>query len=84
MRHRRALFTTIWIIAIGVVLATLSAFPWEQSKAMYGYVISLGLQWSGIVVAILGIFALIMTFLNEYLDKEKKPSQKERKTTETA
>ena len=83
MKHRRALFTTIWIIAIGVVLATLSAFPWEQSKAMYGYVISLGLQWSGIVVAILGIFALIMTFLNEYLDREKTLS-KRTKTTETA
>lgn len=78
MRHRRALFASIWIIAIGVVLLISSAFPYNEFQISWAHMLSLGVQWVGTVIAILGVFALIMTFLSEYLDREKKPSEKER------
>jgi len=83
MKHRRALFTSIWIVAIGVILAISSAFPYNDFQIPWAHGLSVGLQWSGAVVFTLGIFAFVITFLNEYLDRDKKVSQKERKTVET-
>ncbi len=76
MKHRRALFTSIWIVAVGVILAISSAFPYNEFQISWAHELGLGLQWSGTIIIIVGAFTFVVTFLNEYLDRDKKADKK--------
>lgn len=85
MKHRRALFVSIWIIAMGIVLwisgqvvggmgIIYHAGGWFSSgwyELTWAYYLGVGLVWAGIIVIILGAFGIITTGIKEYLDREK-------------
>jgi len=86
MKHRRSLFISIWVIAIGIVLWISGSIiggmgiiyhaggwfnpSWYELTSMYYF--GVGMVWSGIIALILGVFGIITTFIREYLDKEQK------------
>jgi hypothetical protein len=85
MKHRKALFVSIWVIAIGVVLLISGsviggmgiiyhAGAWFNPawyELTWAYYLGVALVWSGITAIVLGGFGIITTALKEYLDREK-------------
>jgi len=53
-----------------------SAFPYYEFQITWAHELGVGLRWSGTVVITLGMFALAITLLQEYLDREKEPPSK--------
>jgi uncharacterized membrane protein len=78
MKHRNAFFRTIWIIALGVILSIFSAFPWSDFSISWSNKLSVSLQWAGAAVITIGIFALAITLIQEYLDREKESPPRRR------
>jgi hypothetical protein len=77
MKYRKNFFRTIWVIAIGVIFLISSAFPWGDFSISWAHEFSISLAWVGTVIIIVGIFALAITLLQEYLDrKEENPSKR--------
>jgi apolipoprotein N-acyltransferase len=76
MKHRKAFFRTIWVIAFGVILTIFSAFPWGDFSISWSSELSVSLEWAGAAVITLGVFALAITLIQEYLDREKENPSK--------
>jgi hypothetical protein len=53
------------------------AFPWGDFSITWANESSISLEWAETILITLGIFALDITLIQEYLDREKeKPSKK--------
>jgi len=84
MKYRKALFVSVWVIALGIIL-------WISGQVLGGYGIiyheggwfspdwyeltwvhylGVGLAWSGIVALIVGVFGIVTTGMKEYLDRQ--------------
>ncbi len=88
MKHRKALFTSIWTIALGIALwisgQILGGYGiiyhagdwWNPSwyELTWAFHLGAGLALFGIIVLILGVFGIITTAMKEYLDREKEKS----------
>jgi len=86
MKHRKALFVSIWTIALGIVLwisgqiiggygIIYHAGDWwnpSRYELIWAFRLVVGLVSFGVVVLILGVFGLITTAMKEYLDREPK------------
>jgi hypothetical protein len=85
MKHRKALFVSIWVIAIGIVLWISGSvvggvgiiyhaggwFTPAWYELTWAFYLGVGLVWAGIIAIILGAFGMLTTVLKEYLDREK-------------
>jgi len=89
MKHRRALFRSIWVIAVGIALyisglvvggmgIIYHAGGWFNPgwyEYTWGFYLGVGLVWAGITDLIFGFFGFGTTLLKEYLDREKNQTQ---------
>lgn len=87
MIHRKSLFISLWVIAIGIALwisgsivggmgIIYHAGGWFTSgwtELTWAYYLGVGMAWSGIIAIVLGAFGILTTFIREYLDKGQKP-----------
>lgn len=86
MKHRKALFASIWMIALGVSLwisgqVVGSKFGiiyhegswWNPAwyELTWAFHLGVGLALSGIVVIILSIFGIVTASVKEVLDRKK-------------
>jgi hypothetical protein len=85
MKHKKSLFASIWIIALGIVFWISGSIIGDMGivyraggwfgiawhELTWVYCLSVGLAWSGITVIILGVFGIITAGMKEYLNREK-------------
>lgn len=85
MKHRRSLFASMWIIAIGIFLLIIAPtivdygviyhagdwlhVGWYEYTGIYDFAVAL--FWVGVAMLILGSFGIVTTMMREYLDREK-------------
>jgi len=88
MKHRKALFISVWVIALGIVLWVSGQIIggqgiiyhaggwWNPSwyELTWAFYLGVGLAWSGVIALILGVFGIVTTAMKEYLDREKEQS----------
>lgn len=88
MKHRKALLTSIWVIALGIALWISGSviggmgiiyheggwFNPGWYELTWAYYLGIALAWSGIIAIIFGVFGIITTGIKEHLDKGKQVS----------
>jgi len=80
--NKKYLVASIWVIVVGIILlicgliiggglgVIYDILKWFDTGHTMTYNVAIGLVWGGIILLIVGVFAVITSLLKRHLDKE--------------